>query len=62
MLANNFNLCSGPNIMMLRRKENGNPDDYFDKKFADYKTGFQSRGKYSVTHTNPWHPGQKMVS
>ena len=30
--------------MILRRKEVGNPVDYFDKTFAEYKTGFESRG------------------
>ena len=33
---------------MLRRKHVGNPVDYFDKNFADYKAGFQSKGKYSI--------------
>jgi len=29
----------------LNRKEVGNPSDFFDKNFEDYKTGFSSRGE-----------------
>ena len=36
---------SGPVVVLLRRKQVGNPLDYFDKDFADYKSGFQSRGE-----------------
>ena len=32
---------------MLRRKEVGNPVDYFNKSFAEYKEGFESRGKFT---------------
>ena len=32
---------------MLRRKEVGNPIDYFNKSFAEYKAGFESRGKFT---------------
>ena len=35
---------SGP-VVVLRRKQVGNPLDYFDKDFAHYKSGFQSRGE-----------------
>ena len=38
-------LCSDP-VVILSRKEVGNPIDYFDKSFAEYKAGFKSRGKY----------------
>ena len=46
-----LSLFSGPvpeAVVMLNRKEVGNPADYFDKNFADYKEGFESRGKYSL--------------
>ena len=33
----------GP-VVMLRRKEVGNPIDFFDKTFADYKAGFEANG------------------
>ena len=38
-------------MVMLRRKEGGNPTEYFDKTFAEYKEGFQSEGKYPLTQT-----------
>jgi hypothetical protein len=31
--------------MVLQRKQVGNPVGYFDKTFAEYKTGFESRGE-----------------
>ena len=34
--------------MVLSRKKVGNPNDYFNKNFADYKEGFELRGKYSL--------------
>ena len=34
---------TGP-VVMLRRKEVGNPIDFFDKTFADYKAGFEANG------------------
>ena len=30
---------------MVRRKQSGNPVDFFDKTFAEYKEGFSSHGK-----------------
>jgi len=30
---------------MLRRKEVGNPTGFFDKSFAEYKEGFESKGE-----------------
>ena len=33
---------------MLRRKEAGNPTDYFDKNFEEYKEGFQSGGETKI--------------
>ena len=30
---------------MLSRKQVGNPDDYFDKNFEEYRAGFESRGR-----------------
>ena len=43
-------LCSGPkNVVMLKRKEVGNPINYFDKTLAEYKEGFESKGKYLPT-------------
>merc|ERR1712113_745563 len=32
-------------VLVLKRKEVGNPPDYFDKTFAEYKEGFASRGE-----------------
>ena len=34
----------GP-IVMIRRKEVGNPVDYFDKTFAEYQQGFEANGE-----------------
>ena len=31
-------------VKVLVRKEVGNPTDYFDKTFAEYKEGFSARG------------------
>ena len=36
--------------MVLRRKEVGNPDDYFDKSFEEYENGFESKGNLEVMH------------
>jgi len=37
---------SGPGgVVVLRRREVGNPIDYFDKTFAEYKAGFASKGE-----------------
>ena len=30
--------------MILNRKENGNPEDFFDKSFKEYEQGFSARG------------------
>ena len=51
---------------MLRRKEVGNPIDYFDKSFDEYKAGFESRGKYLyprllVTYQNKLVEGSFMI-
>ena len=43
--------ASGP-VVMLRRKQVGNPDDYFNKNFAEYEEGFESKGK---DHTGLTH-------
>jgi len=32
-------------IVVLRRKEVGNPKDYFDKSFEEYEYGFESKGE-----------------
>jgi len=32
-------------IVVLRRKEVGNPEDYFEKSFEEYKNGFESKGE-----------------
>ena len=29
---------------MVRRKQSGNPEDYFDKTFAEYQEGFSANG------------------
>ena len=29
---------------MVKRKQVGNPKTYFDKNFADYEAGFESKG------------------
>ena len=36
-----------PDVVMVRRKPagNGNPVDYFDKTFAEYKEGFSANGE-----------------
>ena len=36
-----------PNVVMVRRKAagNGNPVNYFDKTFAEYKEGFSANGE-----------------
>ena len=31
-------------IVMVKRKQVGNPKTYFDKNFADYEAGFESKG------------------
>ena len=39
---------------MLRRKEVGNPIDYFNRSFTEYKAGFESRGKFTfLPHDKP---------
>ena len=43
--------ASGP-VVILRRKQVGNPDDYFNKNFAEYEEGFESKGKF---HTGLIH-------
>ena len=30
---------------MLNRKANGNPVDYFEKTFDEYKSGFEANGR-----------------
>ena len=35
---------TGP-VVMLRRKQVGNPADYFDKTFAEYQQGFEANGE-----------------
>ena len=37
-------LLPPPPIKVLVRKEVGNPADYFDKTFAQYKEGFSANG------------------
>ena len=32
-------------VVILRRKQVGNPKGFFDKNFDDYKEGFESRGE-----------------
>ena len=34
----------GPLSMMVRKREAGNPADYFDKTFAEYQEGFAANG------------------
>ena len=36
---------SSDEIEMLVRKEVGNPDDYFDKTWAEYERGFSANGR-----------------
>ena len=33
-------------VVILKRKEVGNPEEYFNKNFADYEAGFESRGTF----------------
>ena len=33
-------------VVMLRRKEAGNPVDFFDKTFAEYQKGFEANGEF----------------
>ena len=35
-------------VAILVRKRVGNPVDYFDKTFAEYEEGFESKGKFST--------------
>ena len=35
-------------LVMLRRKEVGNPRDFFAKSFAEYQEGFKGNGKYTL--------------
>ena len=37
--------------MVLSRKEAGNPRDYFDKSFLEYKKGFSARGQLESEST-----------
>merc|ERR1712037_367354 len=37
-------IVTGP-VVVLRRKQVGNPRGYFDKTFTEYKEGFESRGE-----------------
>ena len=39
-----YNLGARGEIVMLKRKQVGNPRTYFDKNFADYEAGFESKG------------------
>ena len=32
-------------VVILRRKQVGNPKGFFDKNFVDYRAGFESRGE-----------------
>ena len=37
-------------VVMLRRKEVGNPVDFFQKTFAEYQAGFEAKGEiFSIT-------------
>merc|ERR1712107_73012 len=55
--------------VVLRRKQVGNPDDYFDRNFMDYKNGFQSKGEtwmglealHQLTSQGSWSLHIKMV-
>ena len=38
---------TGP-VVMLRRKEVGNPVDFFDKTFAEYQAGFEANGEKKI--------------
>ena len=35
-------------VVMLRRKEVGNPVDFFDKTFAEYQAGFEANGEIEI--------------
>ena len=37
---------TGIKHVMLRRKEAGNPVDYFEKTFAEYQQGFEANGEF----------------
>ena len=40
---------TGP-VVMIQRKEAGNPVDFFDKTFAEYQAGFEAKGEiFSIT-------------
>ena len=39
-------------MVILRRKQVGNPDDYFNKNFAEYEEGFESKGKVHTALTH----------
>ena len=47
ILSNSLQLlCTGSkDVIMLNRKEVGNPIKYFDRSFDDYKKGFNANGK-----------------
>ena len=45
IFINFFAYKSGSSVLIMKRIEVGNPRDYFDKTYEDYKTGFQSRGE-----------------
>merc|ERR1712107_280649 len=55
--------------VVLRRKQVGNPDDYFDRNFMYYKNGFQSKGEtwmglealHQLTSQGSWSLHIKMV-
>ena len=44
-LKAHHNTPSGP-VVMLCRKEVGNPVDFFDKTFAEYQKGFEANGEF----------------
>ena len=41
-------LVSASGFVVLSRKEAGNPRDYFDKSFLEYKKGFSARGQLEI--------------
>ena len=43
-------LVSASGLVVLSRKEAGNPRDYFDKSFLEYKKGFSARGQLELNH------------
>ena len=45
IFINFFAYKSGSSVLIMKRIEVGNPTDYFDKTYEDYKKGFQSRGE-----------------